>query len=52
MTKRPHKKNRSEFIRDLVLASLADDYENLPLIIQDVTNWAKSRNIFPARDDI
>ena len=35
-----------------MLASVADDYEDLSIITQDVTNWAKDRNILPARRDI
>ena len=34
------------------MAAAANDYENLPVIIQDVTNWGKSRNISPAREEI
>lgn len=34
------------------MASMADDYENLAIIIQDVTNWTKGRDILPAREEI
>jgi len=31
---------------------MADDYENLELIIRDVTNWGKNKEIFPTRTEI
>jgi len=34
------------------MTSVADDYENLPIIIEVVTNWAKGRNVFPAREEV
>jgi hypothetical protein len=40
-------KNRSDFISGRVMASMADDYENLEIIIRDVTSWQKAEELFP-----
>ena len=34
------------------MTSMADDYENLQLIIRNVTNWGRNRQVFPTRDDV
>jgi hypothetical protein len=52
MTSRQPEKDRSDFIRDLVMTSMADNFENLQLIFANVTSWARSRDVSPTRDEV
>src|ERR1700722_17851640 len=52
MTSRQPAEDQNDFIRDLLLNSMAEDYENLQIIIRDVTNWGERRHVRPTRTEV
>jgi len=44
--------DRAALVKDLVLVSMADDYENLEIIIPHVTKWANTRGLELSRDQV
>ena len=52
MKSRPKVGNTEAFVKDLVLSSMADDYENLQCIAPTVTGWGKIRGVELERDEI
>jgi hypothetical protein len=52
MTSRQTEEDRKNFMRDLVMTCMADDYENLEIIMRDVTNWGEGRHVFPTRAEV
>ena len=44
--------NRTSFTKELVLNSVADDYEDFRIILDEVTYWGSQRGIQLTRDEV
>jgi len=44
--------NRAAFVQDLVLASMADDYENFRTVLAEVTHWGSLRGLQLTRNEV
>ena len=44
--------NRRSLIKDLVLNSIADDYEDFRIILDEVTHWGSQRGVQLTRNEI
>jgi hypothetical protein len=45
-------KDANRVVRDFVLRSISDDYENVDKILEDVGVWGADQGVSPARDEV